>query len=959
MGLGSFLKVVAQNFDILAGPLITLVYPLHASIQAIETKTPADDQQWLTYWVLYSMITLFELTFAKLIEWLPFWSYAKLIATGWLVLPYFSGASYVYEHFVRPIYVNPPNLNVWHVPWGKRNDLAKPEDVLTAAEKYIQEHGTEALEKLISTSRVDKESRYIEQKQVDKWKSTVDSWVDRLLQLTSSKMPDKIWAGICLIGVTCQECSVDRFLASYSVWFQKLHSQIQTSSESHFVKVATCASLSDMFTRLAGFSTLKKDATNNAGKLTQPILKLLTEESSEAVLEGAVDLLCTLIKTFPASVNRHYDSAEAVIVSKIMSGKCRAILLKKFADCLALLPKTRGDEETWSLMMRKILISVNVYLTDAFQGLEEETASREFLRLLVLPGKEPPPPLGANSSVQTSNPAADRSGKLLLSRVATLMLCCCTMLTNPYPVQVTIPVRPLIALVKRVLLVDGSLSETLMPFLTVKQQEFICSELPGLQLHSLDLLTAIIKGVRSQLLPYAAEVVRHLKTYFKGCALPPLRIKVYAIMKMLLISMGVGMAQYLAEEVINNAFVDLGSLLLCKKSIVASSTKAVTELLNQSSNRKRKHGTVREDPQRAEVPLPESKPATPISLQIAALEALKALLTVDGMCRRSNVDFCLITVATNVCDGGWASEDRNASVSSGEQRTWANLQLAVLHALLASLLSPSPVRPPFLSRGLELFRRGKQETGAKLAEFCAHALLALEVLIHPRALPLTDFSSTHGDPKQNQNHSQEADSDDDLYESWLGNGEETGAPVKNTDKEMKDAMNEAPVKSRDQEMKDAMNEPSIEDNQLTAADYPAGKGDGTKVVEEVNRDKFVVESERTQVPSGGDVGTTGEDVMEPRISDRGGERENSTTDKLNVAESSSLNHNIKDAGVSNVLEGNEMGSSTRVISAAVPSGDTTKSLTPQNEVRTVDGDSDLDSYPDIIYTTPDSGSDED
>lgn len=41
----------------------------YASIRAIETKTPVDDQQWLTYWVLYSMITLFELTFAKLIEW--------------------------------------------------------------------------------------------------------------------------------------------------------------------------------------------------------------------------------------------------------------------------------------------------------------------------------------------------------------------------------------------------------------------------------------------------------------------------------------------------------------------------------------------------------------------------------------------------------------------------------------------------------------------------------------------------------------------------------------------------------------------------------------------------------------------------------------------------------------------------------------------------------------------------
>ncbi|KAM0001039.1 hypothetical protein Hdeb2414_s0008g00278421 [Helianthus debilis subsp. tardiflorus] len=41
----------------------------YASIRTIETKNVADDQQWLTNWVLYSMITLFELTFAALIEW--------------------------------------------------------------------------------------------------------------------------------------------------------------------------------------------------------------------------------------------------------------------------------------------------------------------------------------------------------------------------------------------------------------------------------------------------------------------------------------------------------------------------------------------------------------------------------------------------------------------------------------------------------------------------------------------------------------------------------------------------------------------------------------------------------------------------------------------------------------------------------------------------------------------------
>ncbi|XP_010926542.3 LOW QUALITY PROTEIN: HVA22-like protein a [Elaeis guineensis] len=156
MGSGSFLKVVARNFDVLVGPLVTLVYPLYASVKAIETKSSIDDQQWLTYWVLYSLITLFELTFAKVIEWLPFWPFAKLIFNCWLVLPYFNGAAYVYQHYVRPLFVNKQTVNIWYVP-RKKNIFSRPDDVLLAAEIFIEENGPEAFQKLINkTEKVTK-----------------------------------------------------------------------------------------------------------------------------------------------------------------------------------------------------------------------------------------------------------------------------------------------------------------------------------------------------------------------------------------------------------------------------------------------------------------------------------------------------------------------------------------------------------------------------------------------------------------------------------------------------------------------------------------------------------------------------------------------------------------------------------------------------------------------------------
>ncbi|KAF6161199.1 hypothetical protein GIB67_007840 [Kingdonia uniflora] len=70
-----------------------------------------------------------------------------------------------------------------------------------------------------------------------------------------------------------------------------------------------------------------KDATSNAGKLIQPLLKLLSEDGSKALW------------------------VEAVIYSKIMLVKCTPSISKKFADCLALLPKKEEDEGNRSLMV--------------------------------------------------------------------------------------------------------------------------------------------------------------------------------------------------------------------------------------------------------------------------------------------------------------------------------------------------------------------------------------------------------------------------------------------------------------------------------------------------------------------------------------------------------------------------------------------------------------------------------
>ncbi|KZV27202.1 hypothetical protein F511_04655 [Dorcoceras hygrometricum] len=143
---------IAKHLDALVGPGVMLLFPLYASVRAIESPSIVDDQQWLTYWVLYSFITLFELSFWKILQWLPFWPYMKLLLCVWLVLPMFNGAAYIYENFVRK-YVN---LSSYMGSEGQYPDQGQKRvlqmmtlDARKSVERYIEKYGPEAFDRIV------------------------------------------------------------------------------------------------------------------------------------------------------------------------------------------------------------------------------------------------------------------------------------------------------------------------------------------------------------------------------------------------------------------------------------------------------------------------------------------------------------------------------------------------------------------------------------------------------------------------------------------------------------------------------------------------------------------------------------------------------------------------------------------------------------------------------------------
>ena len=147
-----FWSLLARS-NALATPIVTLLYPLYASVMAIESPFKEDDQQWLTYWVLYSFVTLLEMVAAPVFAWIPLYSTIKLAVAAWLVLPQFRGGIILYEKYVRPHFyaatgAMPDSRSKLSDSQRKWVGSIGP-DTRAAVATYVQVHGPDAFEKLV------------------------------------------------------------------------------------------------------------------------------------------------------------------------------------------------------------------------------------------------------------------------------------------------------------------------------------------------------------------------------------------------------------------------------------------------------------------------------------------------------------------------------------------------------------------------------------------------------------------------------------------------------------------------------------------------------------------------------------------------------------------------------------------------------------------------------------------
>jgi len=71
---------------------------------AIETKENLDDdKQWLTYWMVFSLLNFADSVLGFLLRLIPFYQLIKMLVLIWLQNPMTQGAKILYEKYLKPL----------------------------------------------------------------------------------------------------------------------------------------------------------------------------------------------------------------------------------------------------------------------------------------------------------------------------------------------------------------------------------------------------------------------------------------------------------------------------------------------------------------------------------------------------------------------------------------------------------------------------------------------------------------------------------------------------------------------------------------------------------------------------------------------------------------------------------------------------------------------------------------
>ncbi|PGH04454.1 hypothetical protein AJ80_08507 [Polytolypa hystricis UAMH7299] len=86
----------------LLSSVLTILFPIFASYKALRSVDPSQLKPWLMYWVVMSIVLLIESWTYFIVGWFPFYSWIRLFALSYLVLPQTQGAKTLYLQYIDP-----------------------------------------------------------------------------------------------------------------------------------------------------------------------------------------------------------------------------------------------------------------------------------------------------------------------------------------------------------------------------------------------------------------------------------------------------------------------------------------------------------------------------------------------------------------------------------------------------------------------------------------------------------------------------------------------------------------------------------------------------------------------------------------------------------------------------------------------------------------------------------------
>jgi hypothetical protein len=578
--------------------------------------------------------------------------------------------------------------------------------------------------------------------------------------LAQSKSPSQKTAGLNALTVFAEQGSRAVFLANFVEWSTEALAALKTSSSpSDDVVNASWRLMAAIFRRsgrLLHIPGVRRDAAPLANKLTAAIAQA-AEKSSLVTSELAFLALRAALLAVPTSFKPHMKTLEPVVSRAMLSSSSNSSSSASSPPaailCFAALPRAGGDASDWSAAAQRLFVSAHSLLDQAYLGLEPSGLVDNCRQGLdstatLLPGV-------VDSSANTTATGGMDSYALTFGQLEAILSCLEAQLTTTFPTPIPLPSSPLLLLSTRILSVDADSVAERSAASTGKLAE-LCLRLPALHSRALGLLKTLTLVAGVQLTPFLLSVARTLGDQLGKVAVDPaeiditklcpsVKIALYEATAVVLRAGGVAAARQLAPVILQCAYVEL-------YGIAAPNEKGAGAHL-MSNTTGRRGGAIEAQPARKrakqakhrgddfinidgsdnagsiyEIASLRSQSAF-LSVLEALLEAGASLLTFGQRARADDI------VAHAACTAADAALKAHHTAEGGDAAPLVPLQLASLKALLASILAPASYRPPHVSLALNLFRNGVRHQSANISQFCSHALLCCEALMHPRSLP--------------------------------------------------------------------------------------------------------------------------------------------------------------------------------------------------------------------------------